>query len=162
MIFFTLGTENYPFSRLIEVAEKLAVLRPDEEIFVQIGNHPEPPRGCRWERFLPFEKFSDCIAHARLVVSHAGAGTILTCAVHGRIPIVLKREWLRGEHIDDHQSQLARRMDELGHIVLTEDPEQLLEEILRRESSSTELRAAAEVPELARSLARYLAGLDAR
>jgi UDP-N-acetylglucosamine transferase subunit ALG13 len=161
VIFFTLGTEHYPFPRLIEVAEKLATELPDEEIFVQIGNHPDPPSGCRWERFLPFEKFAHKIETARVVVSHAGAGTILTCAVHGRVPIVLKREWSRGEHVDDHQSQLARRMDEAGRIVLTESPEQTLEAILRPESSTSGLQAAAEVPRLARSLADYLNRLDA-
>jgi UDP-N-acetylglucosamine transferase subunit ALG13 len=160
MIFFTLGTEHYPFNRLVEVAEKVATLRADEEVFVQIGNHPDPPRGCRWDRFLPFEEFAYYIRHARVVVSHAGAGTILTCAVHGRVPIVLKREWARGEHVDNHQSQLARRMQEAGRIVLAETPEKTLEAILNCESSASGLQSADEVPELARSLARYLTGLE--
>jgi UDP-N-acetylglucosamine transferase subunit ALG13 len=160
VIFFTLGTEHYPFPRLIEVAEKLAAARPDEEVFVQIGNHPDPPRGCRWERFLPFEEFAHKIENARVVVSHAGAGTILTCAVHGRVPIVLKREWSRGEHVDDHQSQLARRMDEARRIILTANPSEALEAILRCDSSASALEQAEPVPKLARSLARYLDRLD--
>jgi hypothetical protein len=51
-------------------------------------------------------------------------------------------------------------MDEAGRIVLTESPEQLLAEILRCESSSTKSDSAAELPELARSLARYFTSLE--
>lgn len=162
MIFFTLGTERYPFARLVGVAEEVAQLRPDEEVFVQIGHHPDPPRGCRWERFLPFEEFAACIARARVVVSHAGAGTILTCAVQGRIPIVLKREWSRGEHVDDHQSQLASRMSELDCIILTGNPRETLEAILRSGAKSAVSPSAAEIPELARKLAGFIAGLEER
>lgn len=161
MIFFTLGTEKYPFWRLVEAAERLAQLRPEERIFVQIGNHPQPPRGCDWVRFLAFEEFDRCIERARVVVSHAGAGTILTCAMRGRVPLVLKRERARGEHVDSHQSQLARRMSELGRIVLAESTEELIAAILRRDASPDVSESVAEVPELAQSLADFFGTFEA-
>ena len=119
MIFFTLGTERHPFGRLIEAAESIARVLPEEGVFVQLGHHPREPRGCAFERWLPFPELAQRVASARVVVAHAGAGTILTCQQHGRIPVVLARQRALGEHQDDHQLQLARRMDERARILLS-------------------------------------------
>lgn len=161
MIFFTLGTERHPFERMVCAAEGLAVELPEEEIFVQIGNHPREPEGCRFERWMPFEALSRHIAEARLVVSHAGAGTILTCHQFGRKPIVLAREAARGEHQDDHQRQLVRRMVERRGIFLAKDETELRERILATPEEATRLAARDDrPPALALELAAFLDGLD--
>ncbi len=161
MIFFTLGTERYGFPRLVQAAEMTASRFPDEEIFVQLGHHTEPPAGCRWERFIPFDELRDTLRSARVVVSHAGAGTILTCNALGRVPIVMPREHRRGEHLDNHQDQLARRMSELERIIVTRTPEEILDAILKYDTPSTHTKTnPAETPELARSISYYLEAVE--
>ena len=56
----------------------------------------------------------------------AAFGTLL-CRRLGKVPIVLPRERKRGEHVDDHQVELARKMAEMGYILLAERPEEVAE-----------------------------------
>jgi UDP-N-acetylglucosamine transferase subunit ALG13 len=133
----------------------------DEEVVVQLGHHPDPPRRCRWVRWLPFPDLVSAVREARVVVAHAGAGTILTCNDVGRRPIVLAREMERGEHLDGHQCQLARRMAALERVVLTHSPEETLDAILRHDPEHAQLTPEpGRVPDLAVSLAQYIDAFD--
>ena len=39
MIFFTVGTEQFPFQRMIDAADLVAQALPDEEVFIQIADN---------------------------------------------------------------------------------------------------------------------------
>jgi UDP-N-acetylglucosamine transferase subunit ALG13 len=62
------------------------------------------------------------VRRARVVVCHAGVGTILTALANGRRPIVVPRLARHGEAVDDHQVALARRLADVGLVLLAEDP----------------------------------------
>jgi UDP-N-acetylglucosamine transferase subunit ALG13 len=61
------------------------------------------------------------IRAARVVVTHAGAGSVLTCLAAGTRPIVIPRLRRYGETSDDHQLAFGRRLDEVGLVTLVED-----------------------------------------
>ncbi|MGW3481984.1 glycosyltransferase [Rhodococcus indonesiensis] len=63
---------------------------------------------------LPSRQFDDYVEDADVVVTHSGVGTILKILEAGKHPIVLPRRRSRGEHVDDHQMQIARLLQENG------------------------------------------------
>jgi len=119
VILVTTGSSGAPFDRLLDVVERFDV---DEEVVVQHGPSAIRPRGATCVEFLPFGRLSELIGRARLVVAHAGVGSILVCIARGRVPIVVPRLAHLGEVVDDHQLVLARRLGAAGSVVCVEDP----------------------------------------
>lgn len=61
--------------------------------------------------------YSDVIGtmtSVEMVVCHAGVGTIMTALKLGHMPIVIPRLQRYGEHVDDHQCDIAGRLAERG------------------------------------------------
>ncbi len=161
MIFFTLGTEQYPFQRMVDAADLVAAALPEEEVFVQIGKHPDPPRKAAYERWLSYPDFAARVREARIVVTHAGAGSLLSCAWIGKVAITAPRLHRFGEHVDDHQTELAARMAELGHALLGETAEEMARLVLEYDVEVAKLQGCGvSQPTLPGALARYLDSLE--
>lgn len=124
MILVTVGTSETPFDRLLQAFD--VVDRPDEELVVQHGPSSVRPRDASCVDFLPFDQLVDAIRRARLVVTHAGVGSIMTTLANGKRPIVVPRLRRFDEAVDDHQLALGRRLAESGLVVLVESPENVL------------------------------------
>jgi UDP-N-acetylglucosamine transferase subunit ALG13 len=61
------------------------------------------------------------VRSAAVVVCHGGAGIISSALAAGRRPIVVPRRASLGEHVDDHQYQLTRKLADWGLAVVVED-----------------------------------------
>lgn len=109
-----LGTERYPFTRaLIKVAHAL----PGEvEVLYQTGNTAVPDIPGIHRQWLPSDELMRAMAEVDVVVSHGGVGTVLTALRLGKHPVVMPRLAEFGEHVDDHQSDLARVLEGRGLI----------------------------------------------
>jgi UDP-N-acetylglucosamine transferase subunit ALG13 len=94
-------------------------------MLIQRGTSTTCPRGARSVDFLPFDELMNHIRAARVVVTHAGVGSILAVNSVGKRPIVVPRLRRFGEAVDDHQLSFARRLDRAGLIVLVEDLREL-------------------------------------
>ncbi len=126
MIFVTAGTERFPFDRLIQAVDVLQGSLNGEDVFMQTGSSSYQP-SCPYEHFIPYHDFCEKILEARIVISHAGAGTLLMCEDLGKVPVMLARQGDLGEHVDDHQQMLARRMADQGRIILADRAEDIPE-----------------------------------
>jgi UDP-N-acetylglucosamine transferase subunit ALG13 len=120
VIFVTLGTQAYPFDRLLRALEGVG-----EELVVQGGPATFRPTGATWFDFLEYAPLLEHVRRARVVVSHAGVGTVMTAVAEGKRPVVVPRLHRYGEAVDDHQLPIARRLAESGLVRLVEDPGQL-------------------------------------
>lgn len=108
MIFVTVGTQ-LPFPRLIEAMDAHAAAT-EEDVIAQVGPAPgEWPHLDVRPHLAPAE-FDVLFARARVVVGHAGIGTILTARRHGRPLVVLPRRHAFGEHRNDHQLATAQQV----------------------------------------------------
>jgi len=152
MIVFTIGTSE-PFDRLVSVADAVAAAC-GEKVFVQ-GGHSR----CRLARaemvtFVPYEELARLMAEARVVVTHAGAGSALLALGQGKRPVLVPRLHRHGEAIDDHQMFFAERMAALGLAHLVVEPTTLPEALrmLREEDG----RPAPRTGSLAEALRIYL------
>jgi UDP-N-acetylglucosamine transferase subunit ALG13 len=126
MILVTIGTNEQPFDRLVLAAAGLDV---DEPVIVQYGSSRavEPREG--WIEFLPFDELSALARQARVVVCHAGVGSILMARRAGKLPVVMARRHALGEAVDDHQVELSRRLAASGLVTLVEDETGLAEAV---------------------------------
>lgn len=112
-IVVSLGTQSFPFTRL---PEALVRLTPSTaKVVWQLGATP-PIAGMTGEvhTHMASAELDRAIGSAQAVVCHAGTGIILTSLAHGITPIVVPRLRDHGEHVDEHQSELAREMDSRG------------------------------------------------
>jgi UDP-N-acetylglucosamine transferase subunit ALG13 len=63
---------------------------------------------------IPAAELAMAIREADVVITHAGAGSALTALEMGRLPVLVPREAAYGEHVDDHQQQVARELQRRG------------------------------------------------
>lgn len=156
MIFVTVGTNEARFDRLLRALAELPI---DEQLVVQHG-HSSPIRRPNAELvdFLPFERMGETIRSARVVVTHAGVGSIMVALANGKRPIVVPRRKSFGEAVDDHQLQLGRRFAEAGLVTLVETPE-ALGEALACEQQAVRVLPTSSL--LAEDIGRFLEGVIA-
>lgn len=103
MIFIATGTQ-YPFDRLLKAVE--ACNWPeDEKIIAQAGSNSHfTSMRIKCITSMTGEAFDNYIQQSRLVIAHAGMGTILSAISHGKPIICSPRLHQFKEHINDHQS----------------------------------------------------------
>lgn len=109
MIFVTTGTQ-LPFPRLIEAMDRLA---PDlsEEVVAQVGPDPNTRTHISTHATLAPAAFEQYFREARVVVAHAGIGSILSAKKWHQPLIMVPRRHALGEHRNDHQLATAREIE---------------------------------------------------
>jgi UDP-N-acetylglucosamine--N-acetylmuramyl-(pentapeptide) pyrophosphoryl-undecaprenol N-acetylglucosamine transferase len=122
MIFVTVGTNEARFDRLVRAVEPLAAA---EELVVQHGPSPVRPKGATCVDYLPFEELTALVRRARVVVMHAGVGSIMAALSNGARPVAVPRLRRFREAVDDHQLEFGRRLHTEGLVELVEDPAEL-------------------------------------
>ncbi|NML17535.1 PssE/Cps14G family polysaccharide biosynthesis glycosyltransferase [Azohydromonas caseinilytica] len=129
MILLTVGS-MFPFDRLVrEVDALVAAGRIGEEVVAQIGDGQYEPCHMPFHRFLSRLEFEALLGQASMLVSHAGAGTIAMALQHHKRLLVVPRLARFGEHVNDHQIATARRFEELQHVLVAYELEQLPERL---------------------------------
>lgn len=125
MIFLTVGTQ-FPFDRLVKSVDQAFDGRLiNEEIFAQIGETSYKP--LNFESVVSLEKnvFDKRLREASSVISHAGMGTITMALKNHKPLLVMPRLKRYREHVNDHQVATARKFEELGHILVAYETEEL-------------------------------------
>ncbi|TWD83271.1 UDP-N-acetylglucosamine transferase subunit ALG13 [Kribbella amoyensis] len=117
-----LGTDHHRFDRLIGWLDDYLEQPGHESLraLVQYGGSM-PPRRAKGVGIIAWTELQDRMRQATAVVSHGGPATMLEVRRQGRKPIVVPRDPLLGEHIDQHQQEFSRRMGKLGLVTLCED-----------------------------------------
>lgn len=112
MIFVTLGTHEQPFDRAVDVVGELETT--GEEMLIQHGSTParQDMHNAEWVKYLEWDALTASMRHAEVVVTHAGVGSAVTAIRAGKKPIMVPRLARFGEHVDDHQLELAQRLAE--------------------------------------------------
>jgi len=131
MIFVTVGTQ-LPFDRLVRAVDEIAPLA-DEEIFAQTNGGTYMPRNIGYTDSLSAAEFDRMFRQARLIVSHAGMGTILSALMYQKPIAVMPRFAFLGEHRSEHQYATAVKMNEMHCAHIAYDSCQLRNLILNKE-----------------------------
>lgn len=156
MIFVTVGSERFPFDRLVAAVEQ-AVKQGDirEEVFAQIGACRFEPALFKWKRFIDFDEQAELFRRADIVISHAGEGSVLLASHLGKMPIFFPRQASFREHVDDHQLEFAKRMESQGKILAAYTEQELIERV-KNYKTLLSRRKICETDDSRRRLVQYL------
>ena len=131
MIFVCLGSRKYGFNRLlVKLDELMAQGAIADEVFAQIGASTYHPVNYRTKRFISPEEFEAYQDQADLIITHGGTGAIIGALKKGKKVLVAPRLAKYGEHIDDHQTQVAEALEAEGFVRSVLEMDDLLEAIL--------------------------------
>jgi len=117
MIFATIGT-HCQFDRLVKVLDKIR-FKADEFVVIQLTEDSYKPQYALWCTQLNASELDQFYKGARIIISHAGAGAIITALKYKKPIIVVPRQKRFGEHVDDHQLELARELSKEGLVTAT-------------------------------------------
>lgn len=111
MIFLTVGTQ-LPFDRFVAVVDDWSAANPSVELFGQIadpGRNGHRPAHFAWKPFLDPAEFTARFRDARLILAHAGMGSIISAMTWQKPIIMMPRRADLGEQRNDHQLATAER-----------------------------------------------------
>jgi len=111
MIFVTVGNDFRGFDRLLREMDRL-VPRIPAEIVIQKGYSRYLPTNTRYFDFISMQSAAEYMRRSKLVVSHAGIGTIILCKEYGVPILIFPRRKSYGEHMNDHQMEIAQALSE--------------------------------------------------
>lgn len=157
MILVTVGVSNLPFDRLIGAADDLAA--EGETVVVQYGAARIRPQRAVCFDYLRFAELREWVSKARVVVCHAGIGSVALCLSTGKHPVVVPRFERLGESVDEHQLTFGRRLGELGLATVVEDVSELAHAV---RSVPTQQARTGLSRQLADELLAYIGSVRAR
>ena len=108
MIFVTVGT-SLPFDRLVRAADALAPDLPETPFFAQIGSGAYVPSHMAFAAMLALPEYTELMQGARLIIAHAGMGSLITAIEAGKPIVIVPRRVAYDEINTDHQLATAKR-----------------------------------------------------
>lgn len=128
MIFVILGTQKFQMNRLIKLIDSLVGSgKLDMPVVAQIGQSDYEPVNFKFHRFLDKAEFDGLIAQAELIITHGGVGSIITAIKCRKPVIVVPRLAKYGEHVDDHQCEIANALAKKGFVLCSNDGDDIEE-----------------------------------
>ncbi|RVU34118.1 glucuronosyltransferase [Hwanghaeella grinnelliae] len=123
MIFVTVGTQ-LAFPRLMEAFDTLAP-GLGEDVVAQVGPDTGNYPNLKAQPNVAPDEFERLFTEARLVVGHAGVGTILSAKRFGTPLVLMPRRHALGEHRNDHQLATAKAVEKLPGVYIAWQADEL-------------------------------------
>lgn len=110
-LFVPLGTQKFPFGRIITALNELIEQGgyKADEIVMQSALYPIEPIFTHFG-LIPNEDFNLYMSEAEVVVTHSGVNSIISCMKLCKPLVVCPRLHEYGEHVDNHQMEIATLM----------------------------------------------------
>lgn len=130
MIFVAVGTQKFQFNRLLKAIDDLIARgQLSDEVFAQIGHSDYMPQNYRYKDFLSKDEFASCISGCDILVTHSGVATIIAGLKLEKKVVVVPRFAHYGEHVDDHQLQIAESFSDSNFVLMCKNPDNLAQSI---------------------------------
>ncbi|WP_436699561.1 glycosyltransferase [Nocardioides sp. BYT-33-1] len=136
-VMVALGSEHFPFPRAVDAI--VAALPAGVDVTWQVGETLGSD-GVERNRWLTARQMTSSMRAADVVITHGGAGSILTALDAGRVPVVLPRQAAHGEHVDDHQVRMVESLSRRGLVVAVPDATRLAVEHLLEAAALSAVR----------------------
>ena len=128
MVFVAVGTQKFQFNRLLKAVDDLVEQGHLEgEVFAQIGHSDYVPRNYAYKDFISKDDFQACIDRCDLLITHSGVATIIAGLKQGKPVVVVPRLAKFGEHVDDHQFQIAESFSTKNLLLMCKEHDNLAE-----------------------------------
>jgi beta-1,4-N-acetylglucosaminyltransferase len=123
MIFVTIGV-MYGFERLVTRMDEIAG-KISESVVMQIGETVYQPKYAKYFKYTSRDEMEDLYRNARVIVGHAGIGTITKALEHKKTVILVPRMKKYNELINDHQLEIAKELEKEGTATIVYNIEDL-------------------------------------
>lgn len=130
MIFVTVGTQKFQFDRLFKKLDELKInglLK--ERIIGQSGSTKYKPRSFYTFHLSTQKEMDQYINECEFVITHAGTGSIIQGLRSGKKVLVVPRRKEYGEHVDDHQIEIAKMFEKEKYVESVYDINDILGKI---------------------------------
>ena len=109
MIFVTVGTHEQQFNRLIKFIDEFKLNNKiKDEIIIQSGYSTYYPQYCKSNNLFSYDDMVKYVNEARIVITHGGPASFIMAIQNGKIPVVVPRKKIFGEHVNDHQVDFVK------------------------------------------------------
>lgn len=126
MILVLLGTQDKPFTRLLDEIEKLKKEKIiNDEIVVQAGLTKYKSKNMEIHGLIQIDELMKLMKKSDLVITHGGVGSILSALQLDKKVIAIPRLSEYGEHTNDHQIQIVNEFFNTGYILKCDNPSDL-------------------------------------
>ena len=122
MIFVTLGTQDKPYTRILDYLENSNI---EDEIVVQAGFTDYDSKKMKIFKYLDKNEFDEYLKKADYIICHAGVGTIVNALKMNKKILAVPRLAKYGEHHNDHQLQIADAYYKKGYILVLNENENI-------------------------------------
>jgi UDP-N-acetylglucosamine transferase subunit ALG13 len=131
MIFVTVGTHEQPFNRLVKKIDDLVADGTiKEKVVIQTGFSTYQPVHCDNHKMMSFEEMQNTLKEARIVITHGGPSSFIEALQFGKVPIVVPRQEKYHEHVNNHQVDFTKLINErMNNIIPVYDIDQLADTI---------------------------------
>ena len=130
----SLGTqETYPFPRLFD---SVVPLLANMDVLWQVGGTDVSSYGITGHKSVLHNELQAAVARADVVIAHSGTGAAVTALEAGKCPILIPRLARYGEHVDDHQVQIAEELHRRGLAIMAR-PEEVTPELIAEAARRT-------------------------
>ncbi len=159
MILVLLGTFDIEFKRPLLEIDRLCRKRIiTEEVIVQNGYTVIETDHLVLKSFIPPKELNDLHQNARIIITHAGTGSLVKAIGYKKKVIGIARLKKLGEHVDDHQVEILDKFSELNYILPWRERD-FLEHILTRIDNFTPVPFVSNKPKIMDYLIDYIDGL---
>ena len=128
MILVTLGTQDKPFNRLLDAVQKeIDKGNIKDRVVVQAGCTKYESNDMEIFDLIPMDEFDRLLDECDLLITHGGGGTIIGGLKRDKKVIAIPRVEKYGEHVDDHQKEIAESFSEMNYILVCDENANLVD-----------------------------------
>ncbi len=135
MIFVTVGNWHRGFDRLVKAVDRLKgqnIIQQD--VIAQVGAGCYKPVHLGVIEYCSPTEFTDFVAKSKLVITHAGIGSIGQAIELGKPIVVVPRKAEVGECSDNHQWITAKQLEKEGQVLVAYETNNLPGKIKQAEN----------------------------
>lgn len=157
MIFVAVGTQKFPFDRLLKGIDDLIEQgQLEADVFAQIGHTDYVPRNYGYQNFLTKDDFQNYISSCDVLITHSGVATIIAGMKLEKPVVVVPRFASYGEHVDDHQLQIAESFSDKNLVLMCKDVKELAQ-IVKEARTHVFTKYVSQKERMVNTLREYLA-----
>lgn len=156
MIFVTLGTQDKEFTRLLEAIDReIEKGNIKERVVVQAGYTKYESKNMEIFDLISTDEFNKYIKSADLIITHGGAGSILTAIKNNKKVIAAARLYKYKEHTNDHQTQFVKEFADEGYILELRDFNKL-GKLIEKSKNFTPKKFVSNTPNMIKLIEDYI------
>ncbi len=134
-VFVTVGSTEFQFDRLLKNIDDLidkGIIA--QKVIAQIGNCEYIPRNFDYFKWCSYSEMQKLMQQSKFTITHSGTGSIVNAIQMGAKVIAVPRLAKFGEHLDNHQIEIANEFATLGLLKMISNEDELKTAILEIEN----------------------------